>query len=162
MSTSVPSGRRPERRSLDSLGTELRPVLLAMAGGAVLLSVIVLLTFTEVGGVWGFSVTLVVGLVLVTAAWLVPGLTLSPLDPGERADPVEAARVLRSAGVLAMVLGEAPVLAGLVVSFVIGGWLPALVGGVLGTSALLILGPTKARLAAWKERLESRGARTGL
>lgn len=162
MSTSVPPGRPHDRLSLDSLGTELRPVLLTMAGAALLMIIVVLLSFTETGTVLDLLTAVVIGVALLVAAWLVPGARLSPLDPAERADPARAARILRATGLLAMVLAELPALVGLVMSFVVGGWFPALAGGVLGTTALLFLGPTRARLTMWKDRLEAHGARTGL
>ncbi|WP_166355735.1 hypothetical protein [Phytoactinopolyspora limicola] len=162
MSTSVPSGRPPGRLSLDSLGTDLRPILLAMAGGAVLLVVIVLLAIPDTGDGVGVAIVLAIGLALAVAAWWMPGARLTPLDPTQRADPAAAAQLLRGTGFLAMALAETPVLVGVVVSFVTGGWLPALAGGVIGTAALLSLGPTRPRLELWKERLEVRGARTGL
>jgi F0F1-type ATP synthase membrane subunit c/vacuolar-type H+-ATPase subunit K len=133
-----------------------------MASGPVVLIVVVLLSFTESGSVASFLTALVAGLALVAAAWLVPGLRLSPLDPGQRADPVASAHVLRSTAVVTMALAEAPVLIGLVIAFVTNGWLPALAGGVIATAGLLVFGPTRARLGSWKERLEEHGARTGL
>ncbi|NED96419.1 hypothetical protein G1H11_13995 [Phytoactinopolyspora alkaliphila] len=162
MSTSVPPGPQPRRTSLDKIGTELRPILLAMAGGPVLLIVVVLLSFTESGGVTSFLIALVAGLALMSAAWLVPGARLSPLDPGQRADPIAAEQTLRTTAMLTMALAEAPVLIGLAIAFVTNGWLPALAGGIIATAGLLVFGPTRARLTAWKERLEEHGARTGL
>jgi hypothetical protein len=162
MSTSVPSGRSRDQRSLDSLGNQLRPVLLAMAGGAVLMIVVVLLAFAEAGTATDLLIVLAFGAAMVVAAWLLPTALLSPLDPAQRADPVEATRLLRTSSFLAMALAETPVLAGVVMSFVVNGWLPAMVGGIIGTTALLSLGPTRTRLVAWKERLEANGARTGL
>ncbi|NDL56978.1 hypothetical protein [Phytoactinopolyspora mesophila] len=162
MSTSAPSGRSRDQRSLDTLGTQLRPVILALAGGAVLMIVVVLLTFTETGTAVELSAVLVFGLPPLVAAWLLPTTRLKPLDPGQRADPAEAARTLRTSSMLALALAETPVLVGVVVSFVVGAWMPAMVGGILATAALLSLGPTRSRLDLWKDRLEANGARTGL
>lgn len=162
MSTSVPPGRPRDRQSLDLVGAQLRPILLTMAGAALLMIIVVLLSFAHAGTAVDLVVAVLVGLALIAAAWLVPGMRLSPLDPTQRANPDQAAQILRTTGVLAMALAELPALVGLVMSFVVDGWLPALAGGVLGTTALLLLGPTQARLTAWKERLEAHGARTGL
>ncbi|AYY13860.1 hypothetical protein EF847_15300 [Actinobacteria bacterium YIM 96077] len=162
MSTSVPPGRRADEPTLDALGAELRWILLVLATSAVLMSMIVLLMYTEPGAPWGAVVTAVVGCALAATAWLIPRRRLAPMEPGGRAEPLASARTLRSLGILVMVVTEVPAVVGIVASVLAAGWLPAFVGGVLATGAMLLLGPTKMRLSAWKDCLEASGARTGL
>lgn len=162
MSTPVPPGRPPGDLSLDAIGAELRPILSIMVIGPVLITMIGLLMFTSTGSIAAAVGTLLAGLACVVLSWGAPGWRLAPLDPAERVDPWTAASQLRTVALLVMVLAELPAVIGIVVSIVDGGWLPALVGGVVAAGGLLIFGPTKSRLLTWQALLEAHGAHTGL
>lgn len=114
------------------------------------------------GGPVGTVLVVAVGAVLVLFAWAMPASALqgvrmdTVLDPNAAADQMTALakRTLRTL--------QVPVVLGFLLAPISGGWQPVVFGALISIGGFTFLGPSRTRLAAWRDRMEDAGGKTGL
>lgn len=146
--------------------TALQPVKIvvaAMCSGLVLVSLVGLVSAGTDGGadpLW-LAVFAVVALAGVGAATTV-GFRVPPVDPADRDPGRTAVAALQSSTIVRCALVEAPGIVAVMLAFVSGWGLLALLGLVMVPVMLWLAWPTRSNVAKVQRALEAKGARTGL
>lgn len=163
MSGTTPSGASAPRTNLDQLAdglTTKMTVREVITVAVVALSMFVL--WSGPGGPWGTVLVLLVGAIVVARAWMMPGRELHTVPPDSATDPNAAAQQLEALAGRMMNTLMIPTVAGLLGGLLSGGWQPVVFGALITIAGFTFFGPSRTRLALWREKIEAAGGKTGL
>ncbi|MFW6203487.1 MAG: hypothetical protein ACOC96_00820 [Actinomycetota bacterium] len=164
MSGSSPSGASAPQMTLDQLAAKLSTRMLVnevLCVGAVALSMFVL-WYGQAGTPLGSALVVLAGAIVIARAWNMAGRTLSPVPTDTSTDPAAAAKQLTDLANRMMRLMMLPTGVGLLASLVSWGWQPVFFGALISIAGFTFFGPSRTRLAAWRDKLENAGGKTGL
>ncbi len=164
MSGSSPSGASTPQTTLDQLAGKLitRMVVNEMlCVAAVALSMFVL-WYGHAGSAVGSVLVVLVGAIVIARAWNMASRTLNPVPTDTATDPAAAAKQLTDLANRMMRLMMVPTGAGLLATLVSWGWQPVFFGALISIAGFTFFGPSRTRLAAWRDKLENSGGKTGL
>lgn len=163
MSGLTPSGASAPRTSLDQLAARLTTKMVArevVAVAVVALAMFVL--WSGPGGPWGTVIVFLVGALIIVRAWTMPGRELQAVPPDSATDPNGAAEQLEALAGRMMNTLMIPTVVGVICALLSRGWQPVVFGALITIAGFTFFGPSRTRLAGWREVLESRGGKTGL
>lgn len=116
----------------------------------------------EPGGPWGTVVVLLVSAIVIGRAWTMPGRELKPVPTDTATDPNSAADQMSTLASRTMRTLMVPTVVGFVATVVSWGWQPVVFGALVSIAGFTFFGPSRTRLAGWRDRLEDQGGKTGL
>jgi hypothetical protein len=163
MSGTTPSGASAPRTNLDQLATSLTTRMVVrevIAVAVVALAMFVL--WPGPGGPVGTMLVLLVGAIVVARAWMMPGRELRPVPADSATDPNAAAQQMEALAGRMMNTLMIPTVVGLLGTLLSQGWQPVMFGALITIACFTFFGPSRTRLAAWREKIEADGGKTGL
>lgn len=162
MAGSTPSDASLQQMTLDGLAHRLNQrMLMHEALSVAVVAVSMFLIWSGPGSAWGGVFVVLIGLIVAARLWRLPG-SLEPVPTDTATDPEAAARQLTALANRTMTHLQVPTVAGFVMSLLAGGWQPAMFGSLVTIAGFTFFGPSRTRLATWRDRLESAGGKTGL
>lgn len=163
MSGTTPSGASGPRMSLDSLAHQLNTKMVVREG--VVVAIVALAMFVLWDGPGRASGTILVfiaGALMVARGLIMPGRDLAPVPADSATDPNAAAKQLEVLAGRMMTNVMIPTVAGLLAGIISSGWQPVVFGALISIAGFTFFGPSRTRLAGWRERIEEAGGKTGL
>lgn len=163
MAGSIPSGASTPRMTLDRLAGRLSTRMVVyevICVAAVALAMFVL--WSEPGSPVGTVLVLLAGAVVIARAWNMASRDLKPVPTDTSTDPDAAAKQLTVLANRMMKLVILPTGVGLLATLISWGWQPVFFGALISIAGFTFFGPSRTRLAAWRDKLEDAGGKTGL
>lgn len=163
MSGTTPSGASGPRVSLDELADRLSTKMVVRE--VIVVAVVALAMFVvwdEPGRATGTVLVFLVGAAVIARALFMPVRDLAPVPTDSAMDPAGAAQQLEGLAGRMMTNLMIPTVAGLIAGIIAGGWQPVIFGALITIAGFTFFGPSRTRLAGWREQIESGGGRTGL
>ncbi len=164
MSGSTPPGSSTPRVTLDQLAGRLttRMVINEVICVALVALSMFVVWYGQPGGPAGSAVVLLSGAIVIARAWNMPTRDLKPVPTDTSTDPESAAKQLTALANRMMKLMMIPTGVGLVATLISWGWQPVFFGGLISIAGFTFFGPSRTRLANWRDKLENAGGKTGL
>lgn len=114
------------------------------------------------GGQWGTVFAVIAGVIAIARVWTLPGRELTQVPMESATDPNAAAAEMTDLANKTMLLLQIPTAVGFLASIMSGGWQPVVVGSLITIAGFTFFGPSRTRLASWRDRMENGGGKTGL
>lgn len=148
--------------TLDQLADRLTTrMVVHEAVSIALVAVSMFVIWSGPGSAWGSVLLVAVGLVVAARVWRMPR-DLVPVPTDTATDPDSAGKQMTALANRTMTHLQLPTAAGFVLSLLAGGWQPVMFGSLVTIAGFTFFGPSRTRLAAWRDRLEAVGGKTGL
>lgn len=149
--------------SLDTLAHQQNAKMLVREGiVVVIVALAMFVIWDSPGGASGTILVFLAGAVMVARGLIMPARNLAPVPVDSATDPDAAARQLELLAGRMMTNVMIPTFAGLLAGIISGGWQPVVFGALISIAGFTFFGPSRTRLAGWRERIESAGGKTGL
>lgn len=126
------------------------------------LALAMFVVWSDPGGPVGTVPVLLTGAIVIARAWNMAERDLTPVPTDTATDPGAAAKQLTALANRMMRFMMVPIAVSLLATLLSWGWQPVFFGALISIAGFTFFGPSRTRLANWRDKLENAGGKTGL